>query len=235
MLKTAICDDDIEWINEIEKNVRAFEKDIDISIYSCAKTLMNNLMEGEKFDVIFLDIEFPDGRLGVDVGNFIRNNLRDMDTQIIYVSAVRDNIMSLFDSRPLNLLPKPIDGEKLSRVLKTAHELTDRNERYFHYKAGGSVYRIKYNEIRYFESMSRKIKIAGNGRDYEFYGNITDIEEKLDGSNFVKIQRSYIINLNYVKEYHSSYVIMENETRISVSRSYKERVREAVFKNFNDN
>ena len=68
--------------------------------------------------MIFLDIEFP-GMNGIELGKLLRMKMKNYDTQIIFISAVKDYAMDLFPVRPIDFLIKPITEETLRSCLLT--------------------------------------------------------------------------------------------------------------------
>ena len=126
MLRIAICDDDKElcielksMLNEISKNTgEAFE----ISVFCNGEGLCDSLMSGNRFNLIFLDIELCEIN-GVEVGKKIREELNDEITQIVYISAKESYAMELFDIRPLNFLVKPLKIEKLNTFLNSKESI----------------------------------------------------------------------------------------------------------------
>ena len=64
------------------------------------------------FDLIFLDIELKK-KSGLDVSNYIRNELGNESVQIAYISAKTGYAMDLFEFRPINFLVKPLEYSKV--------------------------------------------------------------------------------------------------------------------------
>ena len=63
----------------------------------------------------------------------------------------------------------------------------------------------------------------------EYYGKLKEAEKQLD-EHFIKCHRSYIINLSFLKEYANSQVLLENGSRIPVSRPYHQILLAAMLK-----
>jgi DNA-binding LytR/AlgR family response regulator len=107
MLRIAICDDDKQLclelksiLNEISENS---DENFEISTFYGGEELYDFLEVGNRFDLIFLDIELCEIN-GVEVGRKIREELNDELTQIVYISGKDTYAMELFDIRPLNSL-----------------------------------------------------------------------------------------------------------------------------------
>ncbi|MDO4301197.1 MAG: response regulator [Clostridia bacterium] len=129
MINIAICDDNIEFCNKLETYIYELYPNINnLSIdvfYDCSSIIRN--LETQKYDIILLDIKFSGNISGIDVGDYIRNNICNDYTQIVYISANERYAYELFDTRPLNFLVKPVDKNKLHDVLDKAMELCNKN------------------------------------------------------------------------------------------------------------
>ncbi len=229
MLKIAICDDDKAlciqlkaMLNEIIENT-----DTNIYIFYTGEELCNLLINGSRFDIIFLDIELCEIN-GVEVGKKIRNELNDELTQIIYISAKDSYAMELFDIRPLNFLVKPLKKEKIESVLKTAKRIMLSSNQYYEYKIGNVNFNILISDILYFESSGRKVKIILNDDINEYYGKLSEVEEKIKNNDFFFIHKSYFINYNHVIEYTYEYVKMSNNEILGISQNNRKAVREKL-------
>lgn len=232
MLRIAICDDDKElciqlksMLDEISENIGEI---FEISVFCTGEELCDSLMSGNRFNLIFLDIELCEIN-GVEVGRKIREELNDEITQIVYISAKESYAMELFDIRPLNFLVKPIKSEKIESVLKTARKVLGSSNQYYEYKVGNVNFNVLISDILYFESNGRKVKIVLKNDDAtEYYGKLSEVEEKIKNSDFFFIHKSYLINYNHVIEYTYEYVKMSNNEILGISQNNRKAVREKL-------
>lgn len=81
---------------------------------------------------------------------------------------------------------------------------------------------INLNEILYIERDSRKIRFVTNGAEYTTYDSLASLLSRLP-ENFIRCHTGYIVNINYVVSIHSNYLIMHNDQKISIGRTYKNR------------
>lgn len=89
MYQIAVCDDEIRTCREIEKYVNRFQEEVDIKLnVNCfySGSALCEAMKEREFDLLFLDIEFPDTN-GVEIGKYIRNICQNRKTQIVYISS----------------------------------------------------------------------------------------------------------------------------------------------------
>lgn len=112
MLKIGICDDDREFITQLEELIlkylenNNFRAEIHSFTQSCE--LFQYIQNGEMFDILFLDIELDD-ITGIDIGRRLRSEYHNDYIQIVFISLKENYALQLFDMRPLNFLVKPVE------------------------------------------------------------------------------------------------------------------------------
>ena len=234
MLRIAVCDDDKvlcmqlkSMLNEIVENT---DEIFETSTFYSGEELYDYMVKGNPFDLIFLDIELCEIN-GVEVGRKVREELNDQVTQIVYISSKDSYAMDLFDIRPLNFLVKPLNREKIESVLKTARKVMFSNNQYFEYKIGNVNFNVLLSDVLYFESNGRKVKIILKDDEKEYYGKLSEVEEKLKDKDFFFIHKSYFINYNHVIEYAYEYVKMSNNKILAISQNNRKAVREKLLQN----
>lgn len=234
MLRIAVCDDDKllcmqlkSMLNEIVENT---DEIFETSTFYSGEELYDYMVKGNRFDLIFLDIELCEIN-GVEVGRKVREELNDQVTQIVYISSKDSYAMDLFDIRPLNFLVKPLIREKIESVLKTARKVMFSNNQYFEYKIGNVNFNVLLSDVLYFESNGRKVKIILKDDEKEYYGKLSEVEEKLKDKDFFFIHKSYFINYNHVIEYAYEYVKMSNNKTLAISQNNRRAVREKLLQN----
>ena len=151
-----------------------------------------------------MDIELVQAD-GILVGKFIRNEMEDIHTHIVYISSKQTYAMQLFKIQPLDFLVKPISSEQIKEVLIRSIRQKQSLKSCFEYRKGSGVFRIPTKDIAYFVSADKKIRFTTKDGEEEFYGKLKNIMEELP-ADFMMIHKSYIINQLYVCEYSYDYV-----------------------------
>lgn len=120
MYKVAICDDEIGVCNALESYIEKYMNQhyiaSDIDIFYTGESLCDYLQRNNEINLIFLDIELPKAN-GVEVGQYVRNKLKDEVTDIIYISSKTSYAMELFKCRPLDFIIKPLSYKKIENIL----------------------------------------------------------------------------------------------------------------------
>lgn len=231
MYRIGICDDEKEFCAELENLVRKYaEREticLETEVFHSGEEFLKYITINEPLDLLFLDIELC-GMDGVEVGQKLREKVENETTQIIYVSSKESYAMQLFQIRPLDFLTKPVNMEKVSKVMAEYKRLfIDRNV-FFTYNIGKSTYRISENEILYFQCEGKKIHVITTKGIREYYGKMADIEKQISMNKFCVVHKSYIVNINYVSEFCPDMIVMCNGIRLPISQSMRKKVREKI-------
>lgn len=228
MISIAVCDDEKEIADKIRDIIYEledrFEEDFDVICYNDSTLMCEKLSEGLRHDIIFLDISMP-GMDGVAVGQHIRNKLGDNQTQIVYVSSDSRYAMELFKVQPMEFLIKPVNIQKMERIMQLAYKILCDGRQIFRYELNGDNYREPVNNIIYFESKGRKLYMHTEKCSVEFYGKLDDVYKQLERYNFKYIHKSYLVNVYKIKAFRKDCVLMENDVRLPISRSRRDEVR----------
>ena len=92
---------------------------------------------------------------------------------------------------------------------------------------------LRVDDVDWVEAQRDYVSLHVAGKKHLLRETVARIESQLDPANFIRIHRSTIVNLNRVKELHARYhgdysVILNDGTRLTLSRGYRERVFAAV-------
>lgn len=230
MYRIGICDDDKEICSGLEEQIYHIAKELsvkaEVEVWYSGESIWHDLKNGTRLDLIFLDIELV-RQNGISVGRFIRDEMEDIQTHIVYISSKQSYAMQLFRIQPLDFLIKPISNEQLKEVLARSLRQKRDPDVSFEYQKGSSILRIPTRDIAYFMSMDKKIRLVTKDGEEEFYGKLKNILEKLS-ADFLMIHQSYIINQLYVSEYSYDSVKMSDGTVLSISKPYRKNTRDKI-------
>jgi len=163
-----------------------------------------NLLRNKSVDLIFLDIQMPE-MTGFQFASTLKN-----PPAIILTTAFRDYAPEAFDLNVVDYLLKPISFERLLKSVnkffdreagkeKSVTSVTHDEQRFVHIKADRKIHKVAEAEILYIESLDDYVKVHLKDRVLITRENISTLEEKLPYPPFVRIHRSFIININWVK------------------------------------
>jgi len=228
MIKICICDDKMETVEqlnaEISRELMLLGANYSISCKHNGKDLLEDMEKKEGFDVVFLDMEM-DGINGIETARMIRQ--KNYDTSIIFISAHEQYLKEAFDLQPHNFLIKPIDDEKLSRVTKEIYEMKQEDQNQFSFEYKRTTYNLNIHDILYLCSDNRVLTMVLKDGEKTFYGQLSQIEKKLGASpcRFLRIHRSYLVNMYNIKEYNFESIKMQNEKILPISMEKRAKIR----------
>ncbi len=229
-LKIAICDDEkaicFQLESKINKILKNFNVKAQIDIWFSGEGVINYLAKGNYIDLIFLDIQLIK-ITGIDVGSYIRNDMENIKTQIVYISSKTSYALQLFKTQPFDFLVKPITDEELYQTIKGVLKLFQDQNDLFEFSSGREIYQIKFSDILYFKSNLHKIIIVTPDKEIEFYGKLKNIAE-FAPVQFLTIHKSYLVNRDYVEKYAFDYVQMRNKDILTISKPYQKSIREIL-------
>ena len=226
-IRIAICDDELEICLQIENMISDISKKMSMEFESDIFTLGENLckeLSRTNYDLIFLDIELPKIN-GIEIGDYIRNILKNDIVQIAYVSSKTEYALQLFEYRPINFLVKPLNLEQLYKLFETFFKITGKQTQIFKYKKGRKFHKIELFKIKYFERSSRKVILHTTEGDSEFYDSLELIYESLKGQIFLFIHKSYLINFRYIKTMSYDHVVLSDDNELPISQSRRIQIR----------
>lgn len=229
-MKIAICDDQEILRNQLIQNIRLYGDENDIFEYKNGEEL---LAAKESFDVIFLDIEMPELD-GMEVAEIIR--ARGDEVRIIFLTSHLECIYDAFKVKAYRFLNKPIDIKVLEETMKEIQaEILNTEKIIINQK--NNVHVINVKSIVYLEAYGDGTYIHDNrGNAYDSSLQLKEWEKRLQGKNFFKPHKSYIVSLHYVRGIEGNKVKLENVCEMPiVARRNIASLKEAYLQYMKDN
>lgn len=227
MLRIAICDDEKEYADNLEKGVWlwAMEEGINITVrkFDSGTALLSCINENGMFDLIFMDVEME--KLdGIGTAAKIREN--DYITAFIFVSQYEDYYQKAYDVHPFHFLSKPVDINKLREIMDSYLRMKKRDLETYTFIINKACFTLHLKEILYFYSEGRQVHIVAQKENYTFYGKLNKVQEELEKRDcrFLRIHYSFLVNMRYIKEYHYSSVVMYNGDELCISKDNRKRM-----------
>lgn len=189
-----------------------------------AKNCINNY----SIDLVFLDIEMPLIN-GFDLLDGLKNK-----PQIIIITSKSDYAMKAFDYEATDFLQKPISRERFIKAVKKAHELhflrneiKEENSESIVIKSNLKKIKVYLSKIKWVEAYGDYIKIITDEENHLVLSTMKSIENELPMNKFIRVHKSYIINLNRISRFNSKFAEIGN-TKIPISRNKKDEIFKAI-------
>lgn len=191
-----------------------------------------NIMNEEEVDLIFLDINMP-GLSGIE---FVQSLI--VKPFVIFVTAHPEYAIDGFKVDAVDYLLKPYNfyeflkaTDKARKQIKfrllesfDAQQEQTRVKDSIFINVDSKLIRISISEIKYIEALSEYVRIYVEDRKEPLVAQLSlkKMEERLPTPRFMRIHRSYIVNLHKVTEVFRSRSILINQTHIPIGEAYKE-------------
>ena len=227
MLKIVVCEDEEQHkkilVDLIERY--PFETEFDLTTFQHGYELVEASNQGVNFDIIFLDMRL-DQEDGIDIANEIRKT--DHTARIIITTSLIEYAVLGYSVNASDFLLKPFPEEKLFLLLeKLENDIRNSRASFYEFEINDEKIFLKSDEILYFESIARKIKVVTFEAEYSYYYTISGLEKELDPVCFVLCHRSYIVNLKNVKSIKTKTAVLKNGMMIPISPKRKQQVYDA--------
>ena len=185
------------------------------------------VIDSENVDAMFVDINMPDLN-GLD---FVRSLAAP--PLVVFTTAYSEHAIDGFRLDAVDYLLKPFGMDEFNHAalkLKRQFELERRvsvqnllDDTIF-FKTEHKVVKVHMHDIRYVEGMSEYLKIYVEGqRPIVVLLSMKRIEERLPAVKFMRIHRSYIVNLQKIQEVNKNRVILDNDTFLPIGDSYRDK------------
>jgi two-component system LytT family response regulator len=204
-------------------------------------------------DLLFLDIQMP----GADGFEVLESVAPDRLPLVIFTTAYDQYALRAFEAHALDYLLKPFDQERLHHAIERARteilkakdsqvasrildflnqaKATSPAEKRLVIKAGGRVVFLNLEEIEWVEAAANYVKLNTAKESYLLRERIGRVSERLDPGQFVRIHRSFIVNVSKIKELHPCnsgeyIVVLKNGKELSCSRGYRAGLQQLIEK-----
>lgn len=192
------------------------------------------LLVENNIDLIFLDINMPKIN-GLD---FLRQSKNLPD--VIMTTAYAEYAVEGFSLDVLDYLVKPVSFERFLKACEKAYQYqklkrgggaADQDkEEYFFIKCDNAFEKVYYKDLLLVEGMMNYVTLHTINKKMIVYMTIKSMLEQLPADKFLKVQKSYIVNLEAVKSIEGNVLSVGNQ-RITIGQGYREEVLSKVLKN----
>ena len=241
MLKALLVDDEANGLQALKKMIELHCPQVEvIATCSSADSARQKIKEMDP-DVVFLDIQMP-GKTGLD----LLSEIEEKRFEVVFVTAFNEYMLQALQYSAADYLLKRVDEDRLIEAVQRVEKRIEARKQEEQSKAllhnlsyAGSPQEmrlclpttkgfmvLKLDEIIYCEAeRSYTIFHLEGDRKVTVSKPLLEYDQMLKDTFFMRIHKSFLINLHHVKEYHrgeGGMVIMSNQHPIEVSRRKKE-------------
>lgn len=226
MIKVAVCDDIIEVGKRLKMLIEDynFVDDVGVDVFTMGGDLYDNAIE-KRYDIIFMDIELAHDDESLENGMELSNRIKMVypEVLIVFITGFPVNKNDLLNFEPFRFIEKPIQDEEVIEAMETGiKRVKGWEDKFFRYKLNGLLWQINIKHILYFSSRRPYIEIHSINELIEFRGKMDNVEKQIAemSVDFIRVNKSCLVNTNFIRSVSSRDVVLTNGERIGVGRKY---------------
>ncbi|PEA53672.1 DNA-binding response regulator [Bacillus pseudomycoides] len=244
MLRVLVVDDEMLARDELKYLLyRTKEVDI-IDEADSVEEALEKLIES-KPDLVFLDIQLSDDN-GFEIANILKKMKKP--PAIVFATAYDQYAIQAFEVDALDYILKPFDEERIVQTIKKFKkrkqlEMDEKQEVHAPDASSGmkklalpideSIVLVNIEDIVYTGLLDGKVIVKTICDTYVTNDTLAILEKKLPQMNFLRVHRSFIVNVNHISEiqpwFNSTYnLIMKEDSKVPVSRTYTKELKKLL-------
>lgn len=228
LLKCAVVDDSSLQRLSIVKLIKDHPNLKLVAEYNNAIETKNGLLDTD-VDLIFLDIEMPI-LSGFDLLDDLPNK-----PQIIFVTGKTKYAFKAFDYDAVDYIHKPVSKDRFNNAVTKAINLFQlksngaslEDENFIFVKSNLKNRKVFLNKLDYIEALGDYVKFVTEKDTFVVLATMKSFEQQLPNDKFLRIHKSYIVNLEKVERYNSKNIEI-NKKQLPLSRHKKSNLIEAL-------
>jgi DNA-binding LytR/AlgR family response regulator len=178
-------------------------------------------LNANSVDLLFLDVEMP-GATGFDLLDQLA-----YFPKVILTTSKSEYAYNAFEYNVTDFLKKPFTYQRFLESLQkltsatTENNITSTATDHIFIKSDGKLVRLNNDDILYIESMGDYVKfVTADNKKYVTHNTIKNLEEKVNRGTFIKVHRSYIINITKIDDIRENDLFIKGN-EIPISKSHR--------------
>jgi len=227
-IKILIVEDEPVIASDIEMTLEDLGYEI-VGVEDNAEDALALLKENQ-VDLVLLDINLEGDVDGVMLAEDI-NKLYSIPFVFLTSNADKLTINRVKRTNPAGFIVKPFNEQDLSSNIEIAlfknkvkePVLPTKNEKVFYIKEGGGLVKVKMDNIKFVRADDNYSRIFTTGKSHVISSTLKKVEEKLTNSNFIRVHRSFVVNMHFIDKIKDGFLYIDNN-QIPIGRSYHEEL-----------
>ena len=226
-LNCILVDDDLMARKTIERLCSKNDRLRLLASYESGEEALNALNKNAEADkdseihLIFLDMEMPN-LSGIEM----LDRLTGVSPMVIFTTSKTDYAFEAFEYQAIDYLKKPITQARFDQAVEKALRMKQEAQQYqeesneIYVRTDGKLVRVSCDDILFFENVGDYVRVKTANNSYIIHGTLKGVDEKLNNSRFLKVHRSFIVNLKKIVDIEENTLVIE-KTVIPISRAHK--------------
>lgn len=222
VVRVLICDDDRIFLNKLLALLQLFFSEVGINakIHAyCSREEIGTLIL-DSYDIAILDLDFSGKNYtGIDIAKSLREVRQD--AVIIFLTNYVEYAPEGYEVQAFRYILKSDLNKKLESCLRLALDHLKSSQEMMKIQINGELIDIRLSDILYFESQQHTViahvQKGVKAKQYLFYSSLTALETQLEPNGFLRIHKSYLVNMEKLKKYQCHQAILTDGTTLRVS------------------
>lgn len=223
-LRIALCDDEKDALDSLKAYINTYctnqNLTAQLDLFFSGEDFLSS---PQHYDMVFMDIYLT----GISGMETVRELGSDASRQVVFTTTSREHAVEAFGLDAAHYLIKPLTEENvadaLSRCLARIGVPTDK---IITFKSTQGIQPVAMMNIIYIEVFNKISIVHIRTGDIHVYTPLDAIFEMLDNKCFLKVQRSFVVNMNDVESFLTDRVILQNGVEIMLSRSNRQELKD---------
>lgn len=229
-MKVAVCDD-----NELEQRrlklfLQRLEKEeqlaMDISLFDNADSVIEAFRAGADWDILFLDI-YMEGISGISAAKTLCDE--GFGGSIVFCTASVEHAVESYKLKADGYIVKPYNYEEFVDSIWRCRRQFDSSKKSLNFRAERLEFSLPLADVFYIETTSRSCTVHSKDKEYTTYKKIGEFEEELnDETAFLRLGRSFLVNLNNAESCTADVLIMANGEELPLPCRENKKYRQLI-------
>lgn len=231
MIRIMLCDDNEQFLTSLRTEIRTILNDhkIDAVIHAFQNAESIPMPILTTTDIFFLDIDFEGKEYtGIDVARRIRS--KRQDSIIVFLTNYVEYAPEGYEVQAFRYCLKNEINVKLEQYLLQSISKLKTKQEMMQINISGETVTIPLIDVLFIESQGHVAVVHvskigyQNTKSYKFYSSLTSLETKLSEQGFLRIQKSYLVNIRRMQKFQCTEAILDNDMHLPVSeKTYAEQ------------
>ena len=219
MYRILICDDDEATLCKISSITETVFSDQRVKLHAFTQPDQISDQILGSCDIALLDVDLQDNHCnGMDLARRIRSLRKD--TVIIFITNFIEYAPEGYEVRAFRYVLKNNLDYLRTCLLDADRELKTRNHA-LKVQCNGEIVDLPMDDVLYLEVYQHNITVhvrkdSQSTKTYSFYGVLSDLEHQLEPKGFLRIHKSYLVNMRHLKKFQCREAVLSNGTVLRV-------------------
>lgn len=221
MVYIALCDDEEIITKDMHHKIELYFMERGVScktsVFSDGRALREAISNGERFDVLFLDIEMP-GLDGLRLGQQLRE--QKVKSLIVFVSNHDNMVFESFKAEPFRFIRKSDFDTDIRCVVKDIIERLNNSEsQKLLLKSNQAYVSVHPQKIIYVEYANRTLTLRMINKSLNLNYTLGDLEKMLQEYGFIRTHKSFLVNYRYIENISRRGIKMDTGELLPISKN----------------